>query len=181
VCDRAVIYYGGSIQQYGTLEELLTERDTVRFTVPALSADAQKEVMDVIAKHVSKDEVRVDNPTQNLESFFLNVVETAISKDETTSGATSGHEVAEFLKADQPVQTQADKMLDRLADKEATAPTPKVDKEPEPAKPKVDEAKLDALTEKTEPAKPKADTKPAASQKDQLDKADDKLSDLLGD
>lgn len=183
VCDRAVIYYGGSIQQYGTLEELLTERDTVRFTMPALPAEAQQEVMEVISKHVGKDAVRVDNPTQNLESFFLDVVETAISKDESTSGATSGHEVAEFLKADQPVQTQAEKMLDRLADKEAGVPEPKADPEPEQAKPQVDEAKLDALTEKTEPAKPKTQSEPktSVSQKEQLDKADDKLSDLLGD
>ena len=38
----------------------------------------------------------MDNPTQNLESLFLNVVEEARASDET-SGATSGSEVAEFL------------------------------------------------------------------------------------
>jgi ABC-2 type transport system ATP-binding protein len=179
VCDRAVIYYGGKIQQYGTLEELLTERDTIRFTLPALSEDAQQEVMNVIGKHVAKEKVRVENPTQNLESFFLKVVENAIAKDEDTSGSTAGNEVAEFLRADEPLPTQADKMLERLAEKEtAKSATPPA--EPVPEKPKVDTAKLDSLAgdeAKKEPAKPDSGK---SKQSQSLDEADDKLSGLLG-
>ena len=179
VCDRAVIYYGGKIQQYGTLEELLTERDTIRFTLPALSEEAQQEVMNTIAKHVPKDQVRVENPTQNLESFFLNVVENAIAKDEDTSGSTTGNEVAEFLRADDPVPTQAETMLERLAEKEAAKPAATQDV-PKPEEPKVDTAKLDSLAggdAAKQPAKPK----PAEPNKLQsLDDADDKLSGLLG-
>jgi ABC-2 type transport system ATP-binding protein len=179
VCDRAVIYYGGKIQQYGTLEELLTERDTIRFTLPALSEEAQQEVMDTISKHVGPDKVRVENPTQNLESFFLNVVENAIAKDEDTSGSTAGNEVAEFLRADNPVPTQAEKMLERLADKEAAQPAA-TQEEPQPEESKVDTAKLESLAgDKTpkQPAKPKqAETKKSQN----LDDAEDKLSGLLG-
>ena len=179
VCDRAVIYYGGKIQQYGTLEELLTERDTIRFTLPALSEEAQQEVMNTIAKHVPKDQVRVENPTQNLESFFLNVVENAIAKDEDTSGSTAGNEVAEFLRADDPVPTQAETMLERLAEKEAAKPAA-IQDVPKPEEPKVDTAKLDSLAggdAAKQPAKPK----PAEPNKLQsLDEADDKLSGLLG-
>ena len=179
VCDRAVIYYGGKIQQYGTLEELLTERDTIRFTLPALSEEAQQEVMDTISKHVGPDKVRVENPTQNLESFFLNVVENAIAKDEDTSGSTAGNEVAEFLRADDPVPTQAEKMLDRLADKEVAKPAA-TQEEPKPEEPKVDTAKLESLAgdeASKQPAKPKqAETKKSQN----LDDAEDKLSGLLG-
>ncbi len=179
VCDRAVIYYGGKIQQYGTLEELLTERDTIRFTLPALSEEAQQEVMNTIAKHVPKDQVRVENPTQNLESFFLNVVENAIAKDEDTSGSTAGNEVAEFLRADDPVPTQAETMLERLAEKEAAKPAATQDV-PKPEEPKVDTAKLDSLAG-GEAAKQTAKPKPAEPNKLQsLDEADDKLSGLLG-
>ena len=71
VCDRAVIYYGGKVHQYGTLEELLTERDTVQFTLPALGEVAQQEVLEVMQRHVDKDNIRVDNPSQNLENLFL--------------------------------------------------------------------------------------------------------------
>ena len=68
VCDRAVIYYGGKIQQYGTLDELLM-RDSMRVTFPSLTGSAKEEVMDVLKKHVKEEDLRVDNPTQNLESF----------------------------------------------------------------------------------------------------------------
>ena len=180
VCDRAVIYYGGKVQQYGTLEELLTERDSVQFTVPTLSETAQKEVLEVIGRHVGRESIRVDNPTQNLESLFLNVVEEARASDET-SGATSGSEVAEFLRADEPVPTQAEKMLERLADKEAAQPAAKEKAEaPEPETLKMDEAKLDSLSEtETEPETKKPE--PKAEAKKNLDEVDDKLSGLLGD
>ena len=180
VCDRAVIYYGGKVQQYGTLEELLTERDSVQFTVPTLSETAQKEVLEVMGRHVNRESIRVDNPTQNLESLFLNVVEEARASDET-SGATSGSEVAEFLRSDEPVPTQAEKMLERLADKETAQPTTQEKTEPaEPETPKVDQAKLDSLSEaepEPEPKKPE----PKAESKKNLDEVDDKLSGLLGD
>ena len=180
VCDRAVIYYGGKVQQYGTLEELLTERDSVQFTVPALSDTAQKEVLEVMGRHVDRESIRVDNPSQNLESLFLNVVEEARASDET-SGATSGSEVAEFLRADEPVPTQAEKMLERLADKEAAPPAAQEKAEvAEPETPKVDEAKLDSLSEaETEPETKKPE--PKAEAKKNLDEVDDKLSGLLGD
>ncbi len=180
VCDRAVIYYGGKVQQYGTLEELLTERDSVQFTVPTLSETAQKEVLEVMGRHVDRESIRVDNPTQNLESLFLNVVEEARASDET-SGATSGSEVAEFLRADEPVPTQAEKMLERLADKEAAQPAVQEKAEAaEPETPKVDEAKLDSLSEaETEPETKKPE--PKAEAKKNLDEVDDKLSGLLGD
>ena len=180
VCDRAVIYYGGKVQQYGTLEELLTERDSVQFTVPTLSETAQKEVLEVMGRHVDRESIRVDNPTQNLESLFLNVVEEARASDET-SGATSGSEVAEFLRADEPVPTQAEKMLERLADKEAAQPAAQEKAEAaEPETPKVDEAKLDSLSEtETEPETKKSE--PKAEAKKNLDEVDDKLSGLLGD
>ena len=151
--------------------------------MPALSEEAQSEVMGVINKHVKSEDVRVENPTQNLESFFLNVVENAITKDEETSGSTSGHAVAEFLRSDAPVQSQAEKMLDRLADRQASKPKPKVEKEaPETEQPKVDEEKLKSLTEASEPAAPKTERREdkADVRKKKLDEADDKLSGLLG-
>ena len=182
VCDRAVIYYGGKVQQYGTLDELLTERDTVQFTMPALSEEAQKEVLDVMERHADKENIRVDNPSQNLESLFLNVVEQARASDDT-SGATSGSEVAEFLRADQPVPTQAETMLNRLADKEAGKPKAKPDKELVAApEPKVDEAKLDSLSEsKPEPVSAEETSgEKKTAEKKSLDEVDDKLSGLLG-
>ena len=188
VCDRAVIYYGGKIQQYGTLDELLTERDSMRVTFPSLTGSAKEEVMDVLKKHVKEEDLRVDNPTQNLESFFLKVVENAVSKDATTSGATSGHEVAEFLRSEGPIQSQADRMLDRLASTEKEDATDSSGEESETPAVEEDlvtektEAQLDRLTtaEQNAQLEPKAEPSDKESQKADLDKADKKLDDLLG-
>ena len=188
VCDRAVIYYGGKIQQYGTLDELLTERDSMRVTFPSLTGSAKEEVMDVLKKHVKEEDLRVDNPTQNLESFFLKVVENAVSKDEATSGATSGHEVAEFLRSEGPIQSQADRMLDRLASTEKEDATDSSGEESETPAVEEDlvtekaEAQLDRLTtaEQNAQSEPKAEPSEKESQKADLDKADKKLDDLLG-
>src|SRR5690242_1770041 len=74
VCDRVVIYYGGRIQASGTLKELLATPDTLRITTPVLPRDTLERVLETIRKDVSAGDVRVDNPTQNLESYFLDVV-----------------------------------------------------------------------------------------------------------
>src|SRR5258705_6418183 len=77
VCDRVVIYYGGKIQAMGTLNELLATPDTIQITTPALSRDTMQRVLDIIRKDVTEEKVRVDTPTQNLESYFLDIVQTA--------------------------------------------------------------------------------------------------------
>src|ERR1700734_261106 len=97
VCDRVVIYYGGKIQAAGTLKELLAEPDTLRITTPALPRETLEHVLEIIRQDVSSGEVRVDNPTQNLESYFLDVVAKARAANET-SGAQSGARVAEYLR-----------------------------------------------------------------------------------
>jgi len=77
VCNRVVIYYGGKIQAAGTLKDLLAEPDTLRITTPVLPRETLERVLEIIRKDVSTGEVHVDNPTQNLESYFLDVVQKA--------------------------------------------------------------------------------------------------------
>ena len=56
-------------------------------------------VLEVIRKDVDNAErVRVDTPTQNLESYFLDVVRKAREAAAKTSGATSGATVAAYLR-----------------------------------------------------------------------------------
>src|SRR5437762_3821243 len=88
VCDRVVIYYGGKIQAMGTLKELLATPDAVRITTPVLSRETMERVLETIRKDVASDKVRVDKPTQNLESYFLDVVQKARQAAAETSGAT---------------------------------------------------------------------------------------------
>src|SRR3954469_10445572 len=104
VCDRVVIYYGGKIQAMGTLKELLAKPDSVRITTPPLPRETMERVLETIRKDVASDKVQVDNPTQNLESYFLDVVQKARQSAAETSGATSGNRVAAYLRGEAEVK-----------------------------------------------------------------------------
>src|SRR3954471_1529440 len=100
VCNRVVIYYGGKIQAMGTLKELLATPDQVRITTPVLPRATMEKVLEIIRRDVTDDKVRIDTPTQNLESYFLDVVEKARGRAAETSGATSGARVAAYLRGE---------------------------------------------------------------------------------
>ena len=181
VCDRVVIYYGGKIQAAGTLKELLTERDSVRLTMPPLSRETMQRVLDIIRTEVAEDKVRVDNPTQNLESYFLGVVRRARQSETQTSGATSGSQVAAYLQGDGGTGSPSQKLLEKLS-LPAGAPAPAIaaTTAPAPAAP-VDVQKLAGLTKAAPPAAaPTVTTPPAPTSEAELKKANEKLSSLLG-
>jgi len=174
VCDRVVIYYGGKIQALGTLQELLAKPDTLRITTPVLPRETMERVLEIIRKDSGAGEVRVDNPTQNLESYFLEVVEKAKKASEQTSGAQSGARVAEYLRGGETAQPLSDKVLEKLTLPTAPAAAPAARQSAEPA---VNAKTLDALTQ-AEPSPPPSQT--ALQQKmEDLGKADEKLSSLL--
>ena len=176
VCDRVVIYYGGKIQAMGTLRELLASPDAVRITTPALPRETMERVLGIIRKDVAEDKVRIDTPTQNLESYFLQVVQNARRAAAETSGATSGARVAAYLRGDAEGKPATEKILERL-----TAPQPASPQAPITAPEEiVDQKKLAALAKPTEPtpATPAPATEPGKAP--ELQKANEKLSALLG-
>src|SRR5512143_75302 len=116
VCDRVVIYYGGKIQAMGPLKDLLATPDAIRITTPALPRQTMERVLQLIRKDVAEDKVRIDTPTQNLETYFLDVVQTARQAAAETSGATSGARVAEYLRGDTEDRArEGERILERLA------------------------------------------------------------------
>jgi ABC-2 type transport system ATP-binding protein len=177
VCDRVVILYGGKIQAMGSLKELLATPDTTRITTPALSRGAMQRVLEIVRAEVAADKVRIDVPTQNLESYFLGVVQRAREQAET-SGALSGGRVAAYLRGEAEQGRATDRVLERLTQTPAAEPAA-----PAPATtftPAVDAEKLAALS-KTTPEPPKPAAPPAETPKPaDLAKADEKLSSLLG-
>ena len=186
VCDRVVIYYGGKIQAQGTLRDLLTERESVRVTIPTLAREKMDEVLATIRKDVAEDKIHIDNPTQNLESYFLGVVRRAREAEQHTSGATSGSNVAEYLREGASEEDQKAKILDRLASDFAPDPKPETASPVASSTPveEKDESheKLVGLTgaEATAP-KPAGDSKPIEADKaENEEKANEKLSSLLG-
>ena len=175
VCDRVVIYYGGKVQARGTLKELLATPDEIRITTPALSRETMERVLAIIRQDVAQDKVKIDTPTQNLESYFLGVVQTARQAAAETSGAMSGARVAAYLRGDGETKSASDRVLERLAAPQAAAPAPA------PAPLPVDtliEHKLEALAKPAEPAAP-APEAPKPANAEELRKADEKLASLV--
>ena len=134
VCDRVVIYYGGKIQAAGQLKDLLAKPDSLRITTPVLARSTLEKVLQTIRQDAAQGEVRVDNPTQNLESYFLDVVQKARAAQET-SGAQSGARVAAYLRGNEApaVPDLANKMLERLSAPTVVFPQPVTAPSPTPA------------------------------------------------
>jgi ABC-2 type transport system ATP-binding protein len=180
VCDRVVIYYGGKIQAAGTLKDLLATPDTLQITTPVLPRETLERVLEIIRKDVSTGEVRVDNPTQNLESYFLDVVEKAKRAAQETSGAQSGARVAAYLRAGAEARPTGEKVLEKLSlPQQAVQPAAKPTPAAPGAAPKMDEKKLEAMAKAAAPAPAKSAPAPETKPAD-LSKADEKLSSLLG-
>ena len=173
VCDRVVIYYGGRVQAMGTLRELLAEADSIRITAPVLPRETLQRVLELIRQDVAEERVRIDTPTQNLESYFLGVVRKARESEAETSGATSGSKVAAYLRGDAEGPSQPERILERLT-QPAAAAEPKV-ATPQPEE-TVDLKKLEELARPKETAS--VEDKPAEAAR--LEQANEKLSSLLG-
>lgn len=159
VCDRVVIYYGGKIQALGTLKDLLATPDQVRITTPILPRPTLERVLQTIRQDVGEDKVRIDTPTQNLESYFLNVVQKARAQEEQTSGATSGNKVAAYLRGEgESTVSQSNKVLERLTlSEEKASVAPQVQVTPVED---LQQKKLAQLTQKEEPATPEPQPEP---------------------
>ena len=176
VCDRVVIYYGGKVQAMGTLKELLATPDSIRITTPALSRETMERVLVVIRKDVAEDKVSIDTPTQNLESYFLDVVQNARQAAAETSGAMSGARVAAYLRGEAEAKPASDRILERLTAPQTAVSAPALAASPVD---KASDEKLAALTKPAEPIAPVPATAPAATRPvsaEELRKADEKLA-----
>jgi ABC-2 type transport system ATP-binding protein len=179
VCDRVVIYYGGKIHAMGTLKELLSERDMIRITTPLLSKETLKKVIEIIRADVGEDKIKIDHPTQNLESYFLEVVRKAREQAIETSGAVSQNVIAEYLRGDAETspEEKTAKLLEKLAFKKEEKPEEKKEEKEEP---KIDESKLEALaTTSVKPQEEQPQVKQVQKPEVDLEKVNEKLSSLI--
>lgn len=73
VCDRIAILYQGELKELGRVDSLLTVRDVTQIRATGLSAAAQQEIRDVIARHGGQL-ASLENPRTTLEELFLKIV-----------------------------------------------------------------------------------------------------------
>jgi hypothetical protein len=160
---------------------LLATPDAVRITTPVLPRETMERVLEILRRDVSEEKVRVDTPTQNLESYFLDVVAKARERAAETSGAVGGAKVAAYLKGEAEAKPATDKILERFAAPAAVPEAPTIARE-QPATPAVNETRLAALSQPAEPLPAEKPTEPAAepTKAADLGKANEKLSSLLG-
>jgi ABC-2 type transport system ATP-binding protein len=176
VCNRVVIYYGGKIHAMGSLRELLATPDAIRITTPALSRQTMERVLEIIRADVASDKVHIDTPTQNLEAYFLDVVQKARHAATATSGAMSGARVAAYLRGDAEQKPEGDRLLERLTTAQPKPVTPVPAAKTAPA---VDERKLNDLAKPKEPTPAPVQSEVPANPAE-LEKANEKLASLLG-
>jgi ABC-2 type transport system ATP-binding protein len=159
---------------------LLARPDSIRLTMPPLPRQSMERLLEMIRRDVAEDKVKIDTPTQNLESYFLEVVQKARQNAAETSGATSGNRVAAYLRGDGERQADpAARILERLTQPLAAKPADQPEAAPVST---VDQGKLEALAKPSPipaPVTP-ADSRTASQEQVDLAKANEKLSSLLG-
>lgn len=96
VCDRVTILYGGRVQESGSLEDILSQRDKVQITTDRLSPETLAELTRLIERREGKT-ASVTTPRDRLEALFLRIVEQAQERRLETSGSAPVGEIAGFL------------------------------------------------------------------------------------
>jgi ABC-2 type transport system ATP-binding protein len=112
VCDRMAILYGGKIHAEGTADELLVDSDHTLIRMPRIRNDGTiSQIESILAQNEGTSIESVEQPRQNLESFFINIVESAREQRIATSGAHTG-DTAPFLKGDEEGEVLIEKLID---------------------------------------------------------------------
>lgn len=186
ICDYIVVYYGGKIRAQGSVKDVLTVEDKTRITVPRLEKPELEKVLTSLRTAIgSDDEFHVDQPSMNLEEFFLDVVRKAKDEGIVSSGAQAGGETAEFLKTGEHGDSPA-AILKSLAVKEELEHAKREEtqsRKKEELKRKAADAKISKLVAE-EPSEEQETEIPSgkldATADESLRKASEKLKDLLG-
>ncbi len=116
VCDRMTILYGGKIQAEGTVDELLLDSDHTVIRIPRIKKDTTiAKIERILEEEEGVCITSVKQPRQNLESFFIQIVDQARSSQVKTSGSQDG-ETAPFLRGDEEGEVLIDKLVENESD-----------------------------------------------------------------
>jgi len=118
VCDRMTILYGGKIHAQGTADKLLLDSEHTILQIPRIHNDGTIEKIDRILQENEGTSIEsVKQPRQNLESFFIQIVDRAREEKIETSGVKGGS-TAPFLKGDEGGDVLIGKLVDHDSDRD---------------------------------------------------------------
>lgn len=149
VCDRIGILYGGKLIALGKVNELLARTNITRISAENIKGETLNRIVEFINKEVQQGRVEVDNPSQKLEEFFLNVIEAARDKNLETSGAEAGRTASEVKLTGEAIALKKKRtsVLSKLTGKKETEKAESIE-EPVPI-PKQESRKEKLLEELT--------------------------------
>ena len=104
VCDQIAILYNGRIRAYGSVKGLLEKRDIVSLSMPSLSPEMTKKLLNMIRKETGTTP-RLEHPSMDLEQFFIQVVEEAHRTSPQRAGVSHTEGFAGYLKSGEPKST----------------------------------------------------------------------------
>jgi len=115
VCDRIAILYGGNVRAQGPIRELLRFEDRYQVNLPVMEKPELERVLAAL-REVMGQEPDLDQPSRNLEQFFLETIAKAREEVEPTSGAGPEADVAEFLAEEAEAATPSAQVDARIED-----------------------------------------------------------------
>lgn len=146
VCDTMTILYGGKIHAEGTADELLVDSEHTILRIPRIHNDGTIAKIERILEESEGIGIEsVEQPRQNLESFFIQIVERAREARIETSGVKGG-DTAPFLKGDEKGEDLIDKLVEQTPSQQVAL---QEHTEPEPVQ--QDDEMLDSLITENEP------------------------------
>lgn len=193
VCDEVAVLYGGKIRTRGALGDILTVQDKTRIVGPRLDDKQAEEILALIREKTGGADIHIDQPTMNLEDFFLDVVHRAREASIETAGAQAGGQIASYLRGQEKGEDRkgvSEEVLQALNQEgdQAVAATAAEDVSPEKSEPApaaaVDKLKLEELAgqQAVEPDAKKPSTTEVEKETDseKREEASKRIEELLG-
>jgi len=141
VCDRMTILYGGKIHAEGTADELLVDTEHTIIRIPRIHNDGTIAKIDKILQAEEGTAIEsVQQPRENLETFFIQIVDRARQAKVETSGVKGGS-TAPFLKGNE----EGDLLIDKLIDNETPSAVASVEPTEVQPDPEIEKVVLDTL------------------------------------
>jgi len=126
VCDRVTILYGGRVQQTGSLDEVLSQRDRVQILCDRLQPDTLAAIEQLVAAREPGKKLVVSTPRDRLESLFLRIVQQAQEMRVETAGTVATGAIPGFLGQTQEGEAVLKSLLATEPESKPPAPAPAV-------------------------------------------------------